>query len=101
MAKASSINKNVKRRKLAQKFYAKRKQLKDEIYNKDLSLEDRFVLMMKLAQMPRNSAADRVRNRCEITGRPRGFVGRFALSRNMVRDLAGKGCLPGVVKASW
>jgi len=101
MAKVSSIKKNIKRQKLAHKFYAKRQKIKEQIYAKDLPLEERFALVVKLAQLPRNSAAIRVRNRCALTGRPRGILKKFMLSRNMVRDLAGKGCLPGIVKASW
>ncbi|WP_316355009.1 30S ribosomal protein S14 [Candidatus Trichorickettsia mobilis] len=101
MAKVSSINKNNKRKKLAQKFFLKRAKLKDKIYDKNISLEDRFALVMNLAQLPRNSAISRVRNRCELTGRPRGVSRKFSLSRNMIRDLGGKGLLPGVVKASW
>ena len=101
MAKVSSINKNNKRQKLAKKLFLKRAKLKKEIYNKKLPLESRFALVVSLAQLPRNSASNRVRNRCQLTGRPRGYVGKFSLSRNMVRDLAGKGLLPGVIKASW
>ncbi|WPY00528.1 30S ribosomal protein S14 [Candidatus Trichorickettsia mobilis] len=101
MAKVSSINNNNKRKELARKFFLKRAKLKDEIYDKNISLGDRFDLVMKLAKLPRNSATTRVRNRCKLTGRPRGVSRKFFLSRNMIRDLGGKGLLPGVVKASW
>lgn len=101
MAKISAVNKNRKRQKLVEKFYAKRKMLKNKIYDKKISLEERFALVVKLSQVVRNSAPSRVRNRCNLTGRPRGFIRRFALSRNSMRELAGQGFLPGVVKASW
>lgn len=101
MAKVSSINKNKKRQKLTTKFCAKRLALHERIYNKKISLEDRFALVMSLAALPRNGARIRVRNRCELTGRSRGYIRKFGLSRNMVRDFAGKGLLPGVIKASW
>lgn len=101
MAKVSSVQKNNKRKKMAKSFSNKRAALKSTIYNKTTSLEDRFTAVTALAQLPRNSARTRVRNRCELTGRPRGYYRKFALSRNMLRDLAGKGALPGVVKASW
>ncbi len=101
MAKLSSIKKNNKRRKLANSLRNKRKALKAEIYDKTKPLEERFVLVMKLAKLPRNSAASRIRNRCELTGRPRGVYRRFGLSRNMLRTLASNGMLPGLIKASW
>ena len=80
---------------------SKRVQLKESIYKKDLPLEERFSLVMKLAKLPRNSAQTRVRNRCALTGRPRGYHRRMGLSRNMLRELAAQGLLPGVIKASW
>lgn len=101
MAKVSSIYKNKKRQKLVNKFANKRKKLKEQIYNKEISIEDRFQLVNKLAGITRNSSLTRVRNRCNITGRPRGFYRYFGLSRNMLRMLAGQGALPGVVKSSW
>ena len=101
MAKLSSINKNNRRRKLSDRFYAKRKKLKLIIMNKKLPLEERFKAQQKLSKLPRNSAKTRVRNRCEITGRPRGNYRKFGLSRIKLRELSMTGDLPGVVKSSW
>ena len=101
MAKTSSVEKNKRREKLSKLHAAKRKALKDTVMNKDLPVEDRFEATIRLAQLPRNGAKNRVRLRCELTGRPRGNYRKFKLSRNMLRDLASKGQLPGVVKASW
>lgn len=101
MAKMSSINKNNRRKEQAQKFFTKRARLKKEIYSKNISLDERVSLVMYLAKLPRNSAMTRVRNRCYLTGRSRGFIRKFSLSRNMMRALSCKGMLPGVVKASW
>lgn len=101
MAKVSSIKRNNKRKKLSKSLFQKRSLLKSKIYDKSLPLEQRFSVVMALAQLPRNSAITRIRNRCELTGRPRGFIRKFGLSRNMLRDLAGKGCIPGLIKASW
>jgi small subunit ribosomal protein S14 len=101
MAKVSSIKKNDRRRKMAQSFYNKRAKLKEKIYDKNLSLEERFPLTIILAKLPRNSAMSRVRNRCELTGRPRGVYRKFGLSRNQLRDLGSKGLVPGLIKASW
>lgn len=101
MAKIASIKRNDKRKKLANSLAAKRKELKSQIYSKDLPIDERFGLVLKLAKLPRNSARNRVRNRCGLTGRPRGYYRKIGLSRNMIRELAGKGMLPGIVKASW
>jgi small subunit ribosomal protein S14 len=101
MARSASIQNNDKRKKLVKTFSSKRKALKEKIYDKNLPLEERFGLVMKLAKLPRNSAKTRVRNRCALTGRPRGCYRRLGLSRNMFRELAGQGMLPGVVKSSW
>lgn len=101
MAKVSAIQLNEKRKKMASRLASKRKKIKDQIYKKDTSLEDRFALTMKLAKLPRNSARNRVRNRCVVTGRPRGYYRLFGLSRNLLRKLSGEGALPGVVKSSW
>lgn len=101
MAKISSIEKNNRRKKLVQSLSNKRAQLKAKIYDKSLPLEEKFALVMVLAQLPRNSAKTRIRNRCELTGRSRGYIGKLGLCRNKARELAGKGQLPGVVKASW
>lgn len=101
MAKVSSIQKNNRRKKNAQSAYNKRAKLKEKIYDKTLSLEERFSLVMTLAQLPRNSAMTRVRNRCALTGRPRGVYSKFGLSRNKLRELGSKGLIPGLIKASW
>lgn len=101
MAKTSSVEKNKRREKLSKLHAAKRKALKDTVMNKELPVEDRFEASIRLAQLPRNGAKNRVRLRCELTGRPRGNYRKFKLSRNQLRELASKGQLPGVVKASW
>lgn len=101
MAKISSVQKNNKRKKLAKSLNNKRAALKAKIYDKSLPLEERFNFVTILAKLPRNSAPTRIRNRCALTGRPRGVYRKFALSRNMLRDLGSKGLLPGVIKASW
>ncbi len=101
MAKVSSKERNLKRRKLAKKYDVRRRKLKEIIYNKEAPMEDRFQAVLKLAEMPRNSARNRIRNRCELTGRPRGTFRKFRLCRNALRELASRGELPGVTKASW
>lgn len=101
MAKLSSIQKNMNRKKLIENKSAKRASLKAVIYNKETSFEDRMKAVMKLAEMPRNSSATRYRNRCNLTGRPRGYYRDFGVSRIAIRDLASFGQLPGVRKASW
>lgn len=101
MAKKSMIEKNNRRRRLSKQKSAKRTELKSLIMNKETSMEERFDAVMKLAEMPRNSAQVRVRNRCELSGRPRGFYRKFKLSRIAFRDLASSGQIPGVVKSSW
>ncbi len=101
MAKASSIQKNQFRSKLITKHKEKRKKLKDQIKNKNLSLEERIALQNKLNEMPRNSSSIRHRNRCELTGRSRGVYRKFGLSRIKLRELSMSGDLPGVVKSSW
>ena len=101
MAKIGSINRNEKRKKLVKSFRLKREALSSQIQDKKLPLEERFELVLKLADLPRNSAKNRVRNRCAIAGRPRGFHRKMGLSRNVLRELAAKGMLPGVIKASW
>jgi len=101
MAKVGKKQNNEKRRKLAQQYAEKRKQLKE--VTKDLSMppEERFAARLKLAELPRNSAQVRVRNRCEITRRPRGYYRKMRMCRNMLRELASQGRIPGVVKSSW
>jgi small subunit ribosomal protein S14 len=101
MAKKSSIEKNNKRKRLNASLRNKRTALKAQVYNKEIPLGERFGLVMKLAALPRNSARTRIRNRCELTGRPRGYYRKFKLSRNMLREFGGKGLIPGLVKASW
>lgn len=101
MAKTSSVEKNKRREKLSGQFAKKRAALKATVMDREAPIEDRFEASLKLAQMPRNGAKIRVRLRCEITGRPRGNYRKFKLCRNQLRDLANKGQLPGVVKASW
>jgi len=101
MAKTSSVEKNNRRAKMAKQYAAKRAKLKAMAVDDKLSPEERFEARLKLAELPRNSSPTRIRNRCELTGRPRGNYRKFKLSRNMLRDLANKGQLPGVVKSSW
>ena len=101
MAKLSSINKNNKRIKLSSKFYLKRKKLKDIIMNKKLTLEERFKAQQKLSKLPRNSAKNRIMNRCQITGRPHGVYRKLKISRIALRQLASSGKIPGMVKSSW
>ena len=101
MAKLSSINKNNKRIRLSNSFYAKRKKLKKIIMDKNLPLEERFKAQQKLSQLPRNSAKTRVRNRCQITGRPHGVYRKLKVSRIALRQLGLQGKIPGMVKSSW
>ena len=101
MAKTSSIQRNLKRIRLVKKFSKKRYELKKIINNKKLSLEERFKAQLKLAKLPRNSAKTRIRNRCEITGRPHGVYRKLRISRIALRDLASKGKIPGMTKSSW
>ena len=101
MAKVSSIQKNLKRIRLVNKFFKKRASLKKIIRNKKLPLAERFAAQLKIAKLPRNSAKIRVRNRCEITGRPHGFYRKLRISRIALRDLASKGKIPGMTKSSW
>ncbi len=101
MAKTSSIERNKKRERMVAKFAAKRRGLKDAAKDDSLPPEDRFAARLKLAAMPRNGSAVRIRNRCLITGRPRGTYRKFKLSRLSMRELASHGQIPGMVKASW
>lgn len=101
MAKKSAIERNKKRKALVAKYAAKREQLKAKAMDESLPLEERFKARLKLAELPRNSAASRVRNRCEITGRPRGYYRKFELSRIALRELGSNGMVPGLVKSSW
>jgi small subunit ribosomal protein S14 len=101
MAKTSSVQKNLKRIKLVKKYLKKRDALKKIIKNKKLPLEERFAAQLKLAKLPKNSAKIRIRNRCEITGRPHGFYRKLRISRIALRDLASSGKIPGMTKSSW
>jgi small subunit ribosomal protein S14 len=101
MAKKSAINRNDHRKALVKKFSAKRARLKAIATDENLPLEDRFAARLKLAELPRNSAENRVRNRCEVTGRPRAFYRKLRMSRIALRDLASAGMIPGMTKASW
>ena len=101
MAKLSSIQKNLFRLKMIQKHKSKRSILKNKIKDKNISLEERIIFQNKLNDLPRNGSAIRHRNRCEITGRPRGNYRKFGLSRIKLRELSMTGDLPGVVKSSW
>ena len=101
MAKVSSVEKNNKRKRLVARYAAKRAELKAAGRDDSLSAEDRFAARLKLAAMPRNGAAIRVRNRCELTGRPRAYYRKLKMSRIALRELAASGQIPGMVKASW
>jgi small subunit ribosomal protein S14 len=101
MAKTSMIEKNERRRRLAKQYAGKRARLKAIVHDKKLPIEDRFAAVMKLAQMPRNSSPTRIRNRCEVTGRPRGYYRKLKISRIALREYGSKGLIPGLVKSSW
>ncbi len=101
MAKLSSVNKNNRRLKMSNKFYAKRKKLKKIIMDKKISLEERFKAQMLLSKLPRNSSKTRVRNRCQISGRPHGVYRKLKISRIALRKLGLEGKIPGMVKSSW
>jgi small subunit ribosomal protein S14 len=101
MAKTSSVQKNKKREKMSKQFAARRARLKATANNEALPMEERFAARLKLAELPRNSAKVRIRNRCELTGRPRATYRKFKLSRIALRELASTGQIPGMVKASW
>ena len=101
MAKTSAVEKNKRRERLSRVHAAKRAALKAVVMNRSLPVEERFEATLKLAQLPRNGAKVRVRLRCALTGRPRGNYRKFQLSRNMLRELASSGQIPGLTKASW
>jgi small subunit ribosomal protein S14 len=101
MAKKSAVEKNQNRRTLVDKYAAKRAALRAVIKNREADPEERFEATLALAKLPRNSAKVRIRNRCGLTGRPRGYYRKFGLSRIAVRDLGSVGQIPGLVKASW
>ena len=101
MAKKSSIEKNNRRRRLTKKYAGRRSRLKAVAQDKARPMEERFAAVLKLAELPRNSSATRIRNRCEMTGRPRAFYRKHKLSRIALRDLGSKGLIPGLLKSSW
>ena len=101
MAKKSSIEKNNRRAKMAKQYEGKRQRLKAVARDRSLPPEERFQAFLKLAELPRNASKVRIRNRCSLTGRPRAYYRKFALSRIALRELASVGQVPGVVKASW
>jgi small subunit ribosomal protein S14 len=101
MAKKSAIEKNDRRRRLAKQYAARRARLKATARDRSKPVEERFAATLKLAELPRNSSATRVRNRCEMTGRPRGYYRKHKLSRIALRELGSKGLIPGLLKSSW
>ena len=101
MAKLSAINKNKSRIKLSDKLFKKRQDLKKIVMDKKIPLEERFKAQQKLSKLPRNSAKNRVMNRCEITGRPHGVYRKLKISRIALRQLGLQGKIPGLVKSSW
>ena len=101
MAKKSAIENNKKKAKLAKAYAGRRERLKAKANDESLSIEEQFEARLKLAQLPRNSAKIRVRNRCEISGRPRAFYRKLKMSRIALRELGSRGLIPGLVKSSW
>ena len=101
MAKKSSIEKNNRRRKMTKSQSGRRSRLKAIAMDKTRPMEERFAASLKLAALPRNGSATRIRNRCEVTGRPRGFYRKLKMSRIALRELGSKGLVPGLVKSSW
>jgi small subunit ribosomal protein S14 len=101
MAKKSSIEKNARRRRMSKQYSGRRARLKAIVMDKTKPMEERFAASLKLAELPRNASATRIRNRCEITGRPRGFYRKHKLSRIALRELGSKGLIPGLLKSSW
>jgi small subunit ribosomal protein S14 len=101
MAKTSSVEKNNRRRRMVAQYAEKRKRLKAIADDLKRPAEERFAARIKLAELPRNSSATRIRNRCEITGRARGYYRKLRMCRNQLRDLASQGLIPGMTKSSW
>ena len=101
MAKKSAVNRNQRVKQLVKQYAEKRNALKAIANDESLPLEDRFEARLKLAELPRNSSAVRIRNRCEVTGRPRGYYRKLKMSRISLRDLGSHGLIPGLVKSSW
>ncbi len=101
MAKTSAVQRNLKRIKMAKRYQNKRKKLKVIINNKKLPLNERFAAQLKLSKLPKNSEKTRIRNRCEITGRPHGVYRKLKISRIALRQMASSGKIPGMTKSSW
>ena len=101
MAKRSMINREIKRARIVKKYAQKRSALKETVYNVNLSMEQRIEAQRKLQTLPRDASPIRLRNRCQLTGRPRGYYRKFGLARNKLRESAMRGYMPGLVKASW
>ena len=101
MAKLSSVNKNERRKKLVKQYAPKWAKLKAIANDESLDETERLIARLKMAELPRNSNPTRIRNRCEITGRPRAYYRKFRRARGMLRDLANKGLIPGLTKSSW
>lgn len=101
MAKTAMINKNKRREKMAKQYAERRAKLKAVIYDQDLPMEERFAASLKLAEMPRNSSKTRIRNRCEVSGRPRAYYRKMKVSRIALREMASRGEIPGMTKSSW
>jgi small subunit ribosomal protein S14 len=101
MAKLSSVNKNERRKQLVKKYAGKYAKLKAQAADTSLDETERLIARLKMAEIPRNGNPTRIRNRCEVTGRPRAYYRKFRLARVMLRDLANRGMIPGVVKSSW
>jgi small subunit ribosomal protein S14 len=101
MAKTSSVEKNNRRRRLVKQYANKRAKLKAIIQSKETPIEERFAAQLKLAELPRNSAKNRIRNRCEVTGRPRAYYRKLKMSRLALREMSSQGLIPGMVKSSW
>ena len=101
MAKVSMVQREVKRKRLVEKYAAKRAALKETAANQDLPMEERFKARLKLAKLPRNSSATRLHNRCQLTGRPHAFYRKLKVTRIALRELASNGEIPGMVKSSW
>jgi len=101
MAKTSAVQKNLKRIKLVKKYAKKRAELKKIIKNRKLELSERFAAQLKLNKLPKNSAKERIRNRCEVSGRPHGVYRKLKISRIALRDMASAGKIPGMTKSSW
>jgi small subunit ribosomal protein S14 len=101
MAKTSMVERDRKRRALSKKYASRRANLKARVKDESLPMEDRFQAQLKLAELPRNSSKVRIRNRCELSGRPRGYYRKLKMSRIALRELSSQGLIPGMVKSSW